>query len=83
MTSSQGLELATLILEDPTKATPLLRLLKAFEVSRGDPLGETMMHDVMLHVYTHSDHCRQSMEDFLSEDKPNPDDKPNPVPRAA
>ena len=80
MTSSQGMELATLILEDPTKAIPLLQILDAFKKSHGDPLGETFIDDVMHHVYTRTGHCHESMMEFLS-DKPK--GEPNPVPRAA
>lgn len=72
MTSSQGVELATQILEDPTKATPLLRLLNAFNASRGDPLVDAMTKDVMLFVYSKLEHCEDSMMSFLSEDEPNP-----------
>jgi len=76
MTSSQGKELAEELTEDPTKAIPLLRLLNAFKESRGDPLGEAMIDEVMLSVYTKIEHCRESMADFLS-------DEPSPIQRAA
>lgn len=77
MTSSQGKKLAALIMADPTTAIPLLKLLNAFKESRGDPLGEVMMEEVMLHVYTKIDHCREAMCEFLT------DDESNPIPRAA
>lgn len=76
MTSSQGMELAALILEDPTRAIPLLRLLNGFNVARGDPLGEEVIGDVMLFVYSKVEHCRQSMNDYLA-------DEPKPVAEAA
>lgn len=78
MTSSQGVGLADNLTEDPTKAISLLRLLDAFYKSRGDPLSEAMMDDVMLHVYTKVEHCRESMAKLLSEEE-----DPNPIPRAA
>lgn len=79
MTSSQGKQLAALIMADPTTAIPLLKLLNAFKESRGDPLGEVMMEEVMLHVFTKVERCRDAMCEFLTED----DDESNPIPRAA
>lgn len=81
MTSSQGVELADDILEDPTKAIPLLRLLNMYKTSRGDPLREEELDEVMLHVYAKIEHCRASMAKFLSEEES--DEEPNPIPKAA
>jgi len=69
MASSLEVELANDITEDPTKASPLLRLLYSFYTSRGDPLGEAMMKEVMLGVYTKVDHCEDSMVSFLNQDE--------------
>lgn len=70
MTSAHALKLKSEILEnDPTKAAPLLLLLHAFANSRGDPLAEAMTWDVMLDVYRELEHCRESMESFISQRK--------------
>lgn len=79
MASSQGVELADSILEDPTKAIPLLRLLHLFNTSRGDPLRAVEADEIMLHVYTRIEHCREAMVGFLSEGE----DESNPIPKAA
>lgn len=72
MTSIRALELTTQILEDPNKAVPLLQLLHAVANARGDPLGEAMVHDLLLHVWTKVPTCEEAMIDFLSEQELTP-----------
>jgi hypothetical protein len=61
-------DLALEVIEnDLTKAVPLLRLLTRFAESRGDPLGEAMITEVLLSVYLKTEHCENSMRALLSE----------------
>lgn len=58
MTLTQALELANKIIENDRGAVePLIRLLYAFRVSRGDPKGEAMMRTVLKTLYLETDHC--------------------------
>lgn len=66
MTSTHAKKLADEILEDPTKAGPLIRLLYAFKESRNDPMGEVMMQEVLGHCYTYTEHCQEGLKRFVS-----------------
>lgn len=67
MTSAEALELAHQVIEDnPEKAGPLVKLLYAFRESRGDPLGEVMMNEVIGTLYTKTEHCESSIKKFIS-----------------
>lgn len=68
MTSAEGIDLATLIIENDTrKAGPLVKLLVAFKTSRGDPLAEVMMDDVLAILYTKTEHYETALEEFVAE----------------
>jgi hypothetical protein len=68
MNSTHGIELAAAVIEnDPTKAEPLLKLLHAFATARGDPLNEAMTQDVMMFLYSKTEHCEQGLTEFISQ----------------
>lgn len=72
MTSSTALHLAEhIIRNDMTVAGPLLTLLYVFRSSRGDPLGEAMMTDVLKSLYSKTDHCEISIAAFVAESEKN------------
>lgn len=72
MTSDRAFELTTQILEDPSKAVPLLHLVYAAAHSRGDPLAEAMVHDVLMLIWTKVPICEEAMIHFLSEQESTP-----------
>lgn len=55
------------IQNDITKAAPLLQLLGKFGSARGDPMEEADRRDVMLWLYSKTEHCEDSMRQFISE----------------
>lgn len=68
MAPTHEIELAQQIIQnDPDKAAPLLKLLDAFQNSRGDPLAEAMTRDVMLFLYSKTEHCEEAMRGFIAE----------------
>lgn len=72
MSSSRPIELTAQILEDPSKAVPLLRLLHFVTNAKGDPLSEAEVQDVMLRVWTKVPRCEESMISFLTEQEEQP-----------
>lgn len=66
MDSTHALELARAIIQnDLDAAIPLLKLLYAF-TELNDTLTEAAARDVLLFVYTKTDHCEDSMKEFIS-----------------
>lgn len=71
MTSTQALQLTQRIIRNDLDVSgPLLKLLDAFATARGDPLGEAMTRDVMLLLYSKTDHCEEKMREFISQEQP-------------
>lgn len=59
MTLTHALQLAEQIANDKAALEPVIKLLYAFRVSRGDPLGEAMMRTVLKRLYAETDHCEE------------------------
>jgi len=67
MTSTRAVQLAEQILENQMeKAEPLVRLLYAFKIARGDPEAEVMMDAVIQYCYNKTEHCYEGIEAFVS-----------------
>lgn len=70
MTSTQFHSLQQLALEviqnDPQKAAPLVKLLYAFKNSSSDANGEMMMDEVIGSLYLLTNHCQESLKEFVS-----------------
>ena len=68
MTSAHALQLVeTIIQNDLNLVSPLLTLLHTFRGSRGDPLGEAMMSDVVRALFAKSDRCELCMQELVNE----------------
>ena len=68
MTSAHALQLTQLVIEnDLDKAGPLLQLLSAFAGSHRIK-DEAMTRDVMIFLYSKTDHCETAMKEFISQD---------------
>jgi hypothetical protein len=69
MNSSHALELTRQIIQNDLEAAePLLKLLDAF-IGAEKTRDEAMTRDVMLFLYTKTDHCEESMRKFISQDE--------------
>ena len=68
MTSAHALELAHQIYKnDPEAIRPLIALLYGCFESRGDPLGETMMKELLGGLYVQTEHCLDTgIKDYVS-----------------
>jgi hypothetical protein len=68
MTSTQGNQLVEKIIQnDHDLVDPLLTLLYVFRDSRGDPLGEAMMQDVIRSLAAKSDRLEQCVKEVVAE----------------
>lgn len=68
MTSDHALQLVdTIIQNDLGLVAPLLTLLYTFRGSRGDPLGEAMMSDVLRALFAKSDQCELYIKEMVDE----------------
>jgi len=68
MTSAHALQLIEIIIQnDLGLVAPLLTLLYAFRGSRGDPLSEAMMSDVIRALFAKSERCEPCIKELVDE----------------
>lgn len=68
MTSTRARQLVNEIIEnEPSKASTLLALVGILKPPDGGPSDEAVADDVLMYLYSKTDHCRKSMEGFIAE----------------